>query len=92
MHKKIYTQTTKTVGDIDVLDRAAAHLRSMAPHIRDRLTATLLDEVCKELTWERGRWPGKITMHWLRAAFDRVVAGEPENDVMADYGYRREAE
>lgn len=43
----------------------------------------------KENNWNRGRYPGKITMHWLRAAFDRVAAGEPEKEVMDDYGYHK---
>lgn len=52
----------------------------------DRLRAALADMV-KELQWERGRPPGKITLHWMRAAFDRVAAGEPEQKVMRDFGY-----
>jgi hypothetical protein len=42
-----------------------------------------------ELQWERGRPLGKITPHWMRAAFDRMAAGEPEEDVMRDFGYER---
>lgn len=37
--------------------------------------------------WKDGRYPGKITMHWLRVAFDRIAAGETEAEVMRDYGY-----
>jgi hypothetical protein len=37
--------------------------------------------------WEHGRYPGKITQHWLRVAFGRIAAGEPEREVLFDYGY-----
>lgn len=47
------------------------------------------EEKIREQQWRHGRPPGKITLHWLRAAFDRVAAGEPEQEVMADYGYVR---
>lgn len=30
---------------------------------------------------------GKIGAHWLWVAIERVVAGEPEREVMKDYGY-----
>lgn len=30
---------------------------------------------------------GKITAHWLWVAVERVAAGEPVHEVMADYGY-----
>ena len=29
-----------------------------------------------------------IGQHWLEVAYERIRAGEPEFDVMADYGYR----
>lgn len=29
----------------------------------------------------------KIGMHWLWAAIERIVAGEPEKEVMEDFGY-----
>lgn len=32
---------------------------------------------------------GKITMHWLVAAYDRVCAGESADAVLADYGFIR---
>lgn len=32
---------------------------------------------------------GKIGTHWLWVAIERVVAGEPEVEVMSDYGYVR---
>lgn len=41
----------------------------------------------QDANWEDGRYPGKITMHWMRAAFDRIAAGENEREVMLDYGY-----
>ena len=41
----------------------------------------------QDKNWKDGRYPGKITMHWLRVAFDRIAAGENEFDVMCDYGY-----
>ena len=28
-----------------------------------------------------------IGIHWLAAAYERICAGEPEVEVMADYGY-----
>ena len=31
-----------------------------------------------------------IGMHWLAAAYDRICVGEPENDVLADYGWKKE--
>jgi len=31
--------------------------------------------------------PPKLTAHWLTVAAERVRAGEPELDVMRDYGY-----
>lgn len=68
-----------------LVKHSAAVLDEMRGHIvkrNDRIA-----ELERELAWERGRWPGKITMHWLRAAFDRIAAGEPEAAVMADYGY-----
>ena len=37
--------TDKIVGSSDVLERAAAHLLTMAPHIKQRLTAQLLTNV-----------------------------------------------
>jgi len=37
--------------------------------------------------WRRGRCPGKVTQHWLKSAFMRIAAGEPEVAVLADYGY-----
>lgn len=33
---------------------------------------------------------GKAFQHWLWAALDRVVAGDPVDSVMADMGYRRD--
>ena len=50
----------KRVGSSDVLERAADHLRTMAPHIRARLTAQLLEQVCSELRKDRA---------WFRATF-----------------------
>ena len=35
----------KIVGSTDVLERAADHLRTMSPHVRERLTAQLLKNV-----------------------------------------------
>lgn len=32
-----------------------------------------------------------IGIHWLAAAYERICAGEPEAEVMADYGYVPEA-
>ena len=32
----------------------------------------------------------KITPHWLSIAAERVAAGEPEDQVLADYGWMRE--
>lgn len=40
-----------------------------------------------DIDWERGRYPGKVTQHWLRVAFERIAAGEPEVEVLDDYGY-----
>lgn len=40
----------KNVGSSDVLERAAAHLRTMAPHVRERLTAQLLKTVLQHTT------------------------------------------
>ena len=34
----------------------------------------------------------KLTEHWLTTALSRVRAGEPEKDVMRDYGYERSEE
>lgn len=31
--------------------------------------------------------PGKITPHWLKIAFERVCAGEPEVNALEDYGF-----
>jgi hypothetical protein len=73
----------------DVLERARWHLRQMAPHVRARESAQIMAELVQELQWERGRPPGKITLHWIRTAFDRVAAGEPEDEVMRDFGYER---
>jgi hypothetical protein len=28
-----------------------------------------------------------IGIHWLAAAYERIVAGEPQDEVMADYGW-----
>ena len=50
-----------------------------------------LQRKLKRVDWERGRYPGKITQHWLRAAFERIAAGEPEREVLLDYGYVAEA-
>ena len=33
---------------------------------------------------------GKLGMHWLWAAIERIAAGEIEVDVLDDYGYRYE--
>ena len=33
---------------------------------------------------------GKIGAHWLWCAVERIAAGEPEREVMADYGYMPE--
>ncbi len=73
----------------DILDLARQHLRRIGPHVTENETARILAEMVKELQWQRGRPPEKITMHWLRAAFDRVAAGEPEDEVMLDFGYER---
>lgn len=73
----------------DVLERARRHMRQLAPHVRERESTQIMADLVKELHWERGRPPGKITMHWMRAAFDRVAAGEPEDEVMRDFGYER---
>lgn len=35
----------------------------------------------------RKKLPGKIFMHWMEAAYWRMLAGESEKNVMADYGY-----
>lgn len=35
----------------------------------------------------RGRLVGA---HWLWVAVERVAAGEPEEEVMQDYGYRKD--
>jgi hypothetical protein len=32
----------------------------------------------------------KLGEHWLWVAIERISLGEPEAEVMADYGYRRE--
>lgn len=38
--------------------------------------------------WQRLRKAtGKVTSHWLEIAAERIAAGEPELEVMADYGY-----
>lgn len=53
------------------------------------------DEAKKELSecrWTRGRYPGKVTEHWMRSAFDRISTGEDEVKVLADYGYVQEKE
>jgi len=34
----------------------------------------------------------KITQHWLSVALERIRAGEPEREVMRDYGYERSEE
>lgn len=31
-----------------------------------------------------------IGMHWLAVAYERICAGEPTDEVMADYGWVRE--
>jgi len=61
------------------------HLYEYVETIRAELLR--LAEENAENRWERGRYPGKITQHWLRAAFDRIAAGEPEVQVLDDYGY-----
>lgn len=30
---------------------------------------------------------GKVGTHWLWTAIERIVSGEPEIEVLADYGY-----
>jgi hypothetical protein len=41
---------------------------------------------------EPKRHPGYIIGdHWLQAAYTRICTGETEADVMADYGWKREA-
>lgn len=36
------------------------------------------------------RHPGYIIgNHWLETAYDRICAGEPESEVLADYGWRQ---
>ena len=38
----------------------------------------------------RKRHPGYIIgNHWLETAYDRICAGEPESEVLADYGWRQ---
>lgn len=38
------------------------------------------------------RHPGYIVGdHWLQAAYTRICTGETEDEVMADYGWQREA-
>lgn len=43
--------------------------------------------MAKVSEWDHGRYANKVTTHWLRVAFDRIAAGEPEHKVLADYGY-----
>lgn len=54
-----------------------------------------------KVEWERGGkkdvlqtyinlHEGKIGMHWLWAAVERIARGESEAEVMADYGYTHE--
>ena len=31
-----------------------------------------------------------VGMHWLASAYHRICAGEPEREVMIDYGYLKE--
>ena len=50
MTKHEDTATLSGVGSSDVLERAAAHLRAMAPHIRERLTGQLLKTVLQHAT------------------------------------------
>ena len=49
MTKHEDTATLSGVGSSDVLERAAAHLRTMAPHVRARLTAQLLKTVLQHV-------------------------------------------
>ena len=51
---------------------------------------------CAEAIRARGekpkRHPGYIVGdHWLQAAYTRICTGETEAEVMADYGWQREA-
>ena len=43
----------------------------------------------KKVDWQLGIYPGKLTKHWLREAFERIASGEKEGWVMWDYGYYR---
>ena len=57
----------------DALNRQAAIAR-----VHDRGTALRIGHS------HRGYIVG---IHWLAAAYERICAGEPEAEVMADYGY-----
>lgn len=50
---------------------------------------TEIDILRRELALVEGQsHPGYVIgMHWLASAYHRICAGEPERDVMLDYGY-----
>jgi len=48
-------------------------------------------DFCQAAAALRTPAPGKIIgMHWIEAAVDRIIAGESEAAVFADYGYVRQ--
>jgi hypothetical protein len=50
------------------------------------------DEAFAALVIAAQRHPGYIMgEHWLQAAYTRICTGETEAEVMADYGWQREA-
>lgn len=50
------------------------------------------DALRRELMLAKGcSHPGYVIgMHWLASAYHRICAGEPEREVMIDYGYVKE--
>ena len=51
-----------------------------------------IDALRRELALLEGRsHPGYVVgMHWLASAYHRICGGEPEREVMIDYGYVKE--
>jgi hypothetical protein len=60
----------------DVLERVQAHLRTMAPHVRERLTAQLLEKVlshAKEL---------EESLRYVEAYLDGAAESEDETGLL----------
>jgi hypothetical protein len=66
------------------------HLERMQSETSDRIRnqRTEIERLQKQAIECGTHHPGYVIgIHWLAAAYGRICAGDPESEVMADYGY-----